>query len=358
LKYFIIAGETSGDLHGSKVVKELQQLDKHAVFKGVGGNYLQQEGVSLIFGLERLSFMGFVEVVKNIFTIIRNFRAVKKEIKIFEPDIVLLIDYPGFNLRMAKWCKQNGIKVAYYISPTIWAWHESRVHTIKKYVDVMLCILPFEKAFYLKHHYTKAYYVGHPLMDEILVSNREKNEIKSTRNSIALLPGSRNQEINKLLPILFRVCSNFPNEHFLISAISPLKDRYLNPLPTNAQLVFDNTYAVLEQSKAAVVCSGTATLETALFRVPQVVVYKTSWINYFIGKLLIKVKFISLPNLIAEKKIIQELIQDACSEENINIELNKLLQGSTEAFYKDMNDKLEQKNASKNVAKIIFDIVA
>lgn len=348
MKYYIIAGEVSGDLQGGNVVKEIASLDNAAVFKGIGGNMLQQAGVQLLFGLDRLSFMGFYEVLRHLKTIRRNFLDVKNDISSFQPDIVVLIDYPGFNLRMAKWCKQHGFKVAYYISPKIWAWNESRVEKIKRYVDVMLCILPFEVSFYKRHQYTSAQYVGHPLLDFIdpsAVSGKDKSVI-------ALLPGSRQQELKNLIPVMLETAANFPEEQFVITGISGLRDIYPTELPKNVTLIFDKTYEVLQNSKAAIVCSGTATLETALFGVPQVVIYKTSWLNYQIGKRLAKVHFISLPNLIAEEKIVEELIQQACTADRITEELTGLL-AANHVDYSLLMKKIGEKGASQCAAKWI-----
>ena len=354
MKYYIIAGEASGDLHGSNVVNEIFKLDKNPVFKGVGGDKLKSANVDILFGLARLAFMGFYEVLKNLLTIFRNFKEVKKAILQFQPDVIILVDYPGFNLRMAKWCKKNGFKVVYYISPTIWAWHESRVETIKKYVDLMLCILPFEKAFYEKHNYTKAHFVGHPLLDVVELDRHSERIEESVELPIALLPGSRKQELKSLIPLMLETANKFPNENFIITGISRLKELYPATLPKNVSIVFDKTHEVLQSAKAAVVCSGTATLETALFNVPQVVVYKTSWLNYQIGKRLAKVNFISLPNLIAGEKIVEELIQHNCNTERITVELNKLLNPTTLQFYNSLNNKIGEKGASERAAKLIL----
>jgi len=329
-------------------VRQLSLLDDKAVFKGVGGEKMKAVNVDLLFGLERLAFMGFFEVLKNLRTIRRNFKEVKQAIQQFQPDVVILIDYPGFNLRMAKWCKQQGYKVVYYISPKFWAWRENRVEKIKKYVDLMLCILPFEEAFYQKHCYTKAHYIGHPLLDAIAVTTND-----NLRKHIALLPGSRTQEIQSLMPVFLQVAQQFPNAQFVIAGMSAMAHLYPSALPSNIKISFDETYNVLQQSKAAVVCSGTATLETALFNIPQVVVYKTSWLNYQIGKRVAKVQFISLPNLIVDKKIITELIQQDCTAENISNALNEVLTMTLADRYNLLYEKIGTQGASKNAAKWI-----
>ncbi len=357
MKYFVLAGEASGDLHGSNLVKKISLLDSASVFKGVGGDKLKEAKVDILFGLERLAFMGFYEVLKNLRTIRRNFKEIKNAILDFQPDVVILIDYPGFNLRMAKWCKEKGFKVVYYISPTIWAWNEKRVEIVKKYVDIMLCILPFEKAFYEKHNYQNAHFIGHPLLDEIQINRHsEQSEESVQQNTIALLPGSRQQELKSLLPLMLETVTKFPNEQFVVAGISRLKDLYPIEFPKNVSIVFDKIHEILQNAKAAVVCSGTATLEAALFNVPQVVIYKTSWLNYQIGKRFAEVDFISLPNLIANKKIVTELIQPDCSTENITKELNLILTSSTPQFYDSIINEIGEKGASEKAAKLIYDL--
>lgn len=348
MKYFILAGEASGDLHAGNLVKEIHKNDETPIFKGIGGEHMQHSGVEILFGLDRLAFMGFYEVLKNLRIIRKNFKEVKQAILTFQPDIVILIDNPGFNLRMAKWCKDHGFKVVYYIAPQIWAWHESRVEIIKQNVDLVLCILPFEVAFYTKHNYNKAHFVGHPLLDIDSITSSQNSKL-----NIALLPGSRKQEITKLLPIYLEVARQFPNEQFVIAGISRLKHLYNYELPKNITIHWNVMSEVLKQAKAAIVCSGTATLETALQNVPQVVCYKTSWLNYQIGKRLAKVDFISLPNLIANQKIVTELIQNDCTVESIQTELNKLLHVSATDFYKPLMEKIGEKGASEKAAKLI-----
>ena len=358
MKYFIIAGEPSGDLHGSLLVKEISKLDEQAIFKGVGGEKMQQSNVELLFGLDSLAFMGFWEVIKNLFTILLNFYKIKKSILHFQPDVVILIDYPGFNLRMAKWCKKKGFKVAYYISPTIWAWHESRVEIIKKCVDLMLCISSFEPDFYQKHQYQHAHYVGHPLLDIIDINTNKLQSSTANKKHIALLPGSRKQEISNLLPIMLDVANNFPNEKFVIAGLSRLTNFYIDSIPQNVSFHFDATYETLQLAKAALVCSGTATLETALFNIPQVVMYKTSWLNYQIGKRLAKVQFISLPNLIANQKLVDEWIQDDCTTTNCKTSLEHCLNVSGNNFYSSLFEKMEKREASQNAASLIFNLIA
>lgn len=353
MKYFIVAGEISGDLHGANLVREIAVLDRQAEFKGVGGQHLKDIGVELLFGVERLAFMGFLEVVKNLRTIQKNFKEIKQSILKYKPDVVILIDYPGFNLRLAKWCKQQGFTVVYYISPKFWAWRGQRVQKVKMYVDLMLCILPFEIDFYKKHHYTKAYFVGHPLLD--IIHQEESNKIN--RNFVALLPGSRKQEIQTLLPIMLEVAAQFPQEQFVVAGLSPMKDLYTPELPKNVIIEYDATYRILKKAKVAVVCSGTATLETALLDVPQVVVYKTSWLNYQIGKRVAKVQYISLPNLITNDRTVEELLQKDCNTKAISLELTKLLSNVSSEQYVALKEKLGNSEAAKNAAKYILELL-
>ncbi len=353
MKYYIVAGETSGDLHGSNLVLELYKLDSSAVFRGIGGSHMAAAGVDLSFSLDRMDFMGFYEVIKNLFTIRRNFKEAKQHILNFKPDVVILIDYPGFNLRLAKWCKKNGFRVIYYISPKLWAWNERRVEIIKKYVDAVLCIFPFEVDFYKKHAYLNAYYVGHPLLD--ITTIQEKGALNQVSSDVALLPGSRAQELANLLPVMMEVTQLFKDQRFVIAGMSRHKALYPSVLPENVSIVFDQTHEVISGAKAAIVCSGTATLETALFGVPQVIIYKTSWINYEIGKRFALVDSIGLPNLIVKQKIVTELLQQDCNAARIANELTKLLNGEKDNHYDLLKQSMGDKGASEKAAKIIFD---
>ncbi len=352
MKYFILAGEPSGDEYAANLANAIRMKDTHAEIVGVGGKYMQNAGIELLFGLDRLAFMGFVEVAKHLFTIRRNFKEIKSYLLQYKPDVVILVDYPGFNLRMAKWCKLIGFKVVYYISPKIWAWKESRVEVIKKYVDKMLCIFPFELDFYKKHGYTNALYVGNPLIKKGL----ELKDEYQTNNAIALLPGSRKQEIKRLMPVFIELAQLCSDKQFIIAAMSRLKDEYqaFIPLPQNMQLVFDNTENVLNTAALAVVCSGTATLQTALLNIPQVVVYRTSFINYQIGKRLAKVNYISLPNLIINREIIKELLQQDCTAANILTEIKKIEAGFNFEAYAQLRNILQTGNAAENAATEIL----
>ena len=333
MKYYIIAGEASGDLHGSNLVKELRKLDTQAIIRAWGGDLMQAAGADIIKHYRDLAFMGFTEVIKNLPTILNNLKFCKKDILQFQPDVLVLIDYPGFNLRIAKWAKEKGLKVIYYISPQVWAWKESRVKSIKKHVDKMLVILPFEKEFYKKWDY-KVEYVGHPLVQVIEESKKETKPLITDKNSavsdhpvIAILPGSRKQEINKKLPLMIEACLKYSNRYRLIVAKAPGNEDvfYQSVVSTPEVETTRDTYNLLKHATAAVVTSGTATLETALFGVPEIVCYKGSPISYQIAKRLIKIKYISLVNLIMDKKVVTELIQDQLTVNNLVTELSSIL---------------------------------
>ena len=335
MKYYIIAGEASGDLHGSNLITELKKLDASATFRCWGGDKMQQAGGELVKHYQELAFMGFAEVVMNLRTIFRNLTFCKQDILQHKPDALILIDYPGFNLRIAKWAKQHDIfaescgKVIYYISPQVWAWKEGRVKMMKQCIDKMLVILPFEKDYYKKKWDWEVEYVGHPLVEVI-----ERHKVQGTSRQlsdkpiVALLPGSRKQEILKKLPIMLGVTKSFPGYQFIVAKAPGLAesfyDKLLKAYP-NVSYVADSTYDLLLQSKAALVTSGTATLETALFGVPEVVCYKGSFLSYQIGKRLVKIKYISLVNLIMDKLVVKELIQDKLTVENLQKELSQLL---------------------------------
>ena len=329
MKYYIIAGEASGDLHGSNLMLELKKLDAGAIIRCWGGDKMQEAGGDLVKHYRELAFMGFWEVIKNILTILRNLKFCKKDIEQFQPDCLVLIDYPGFNLRIAKWAKQKGIRIIYYISPQVWAWKEGRVKMMKQCIDKMLVILPFEKDYFKNKWNWEVVYVGHPLV-EIINSQQSTTNSQQLSNKpiIALLPGSRKQEILKKLPVMLEVSKTFPAFQFIVAKAPGVDDAFysslLNPYK-NVSDVSGKTYELLLQSKAALVTSGTATLETALFGVPEVVCYKGSWLSYQIGKRLVKVKFISLVNLIMDKLVVKELIQNDLTAKNASKELEELL---------------------------------
>jgi lipid-A-disaccharide synthase len=328
MKYYIIAGEASGDLHGSNLIKELKKLDADANIRCWGGGLMEAAGGTVVKHYRDLAFMGFIEVIKNLPAIFNNLKFCKEDIQKFAPDVVVLIDYPGFNLRIAKWAKEQGFRVIYYISPQVWAWKESRVKLIKKVVDKMLVILPFEKEFFAKWDY-KVEYVGHPLaqvINDFLTG--PPRESLSSKPVIAILPGSRRQEVATKLPVMLSVAKEYPDYQFIIAKAPSLEDSFYQELLKeypNTKTVKNQTYNLLSQAKAALVTSGTATLETALFGVPQVVCYKGSPISYHIAKRLIKIKYISLVNLIMDKPVVTELIQNDLTAENVSKELHAIL---------------------------------
>jgi lipid-A-disaccharide synthase len=327
MRYYLIAGEASGDLHGSNLIKALKDQDPGATFRCWGGDLMAAAGAVLVKHYKALAFMGFVEVIRNLPTILRNLRMCKEDVLAYKPDALILIDYPGFNLRIARWAHEQGIKVIYYISPQVWAWKESRVRGIKENVDKMLVILPFEKEFYRKWGYAVEY-VGHPLVEVVEAARRDTPHATETKPVVALLPGSRAQEVALKLPVMLEVSKSFPDVQFVVAQAPSLDDAYYAPLLQgypDVQTVRGHTYSLLLRARAALVTSGTATLETALFGVPEVVCYKGSQISYEIAKRLIKVPYISLVNLIMDKPVVKELIQGEMNVENVRGELAKLL---------------------------------
>ncbi len=328
MRYYIIAGEASGDLHGGNLIREIHKQDKAADVRCWGGEKMQSAGATLVKHYRDLAFMGFVEVLKHLRTIFRNIDFCKKDILAYKPDVLVLVDYPGFNMRIAQWAKQQGIKVVYYISPQVWAWKENRVKKIKRDVDKMLVILPFEVDFYKKWQYDSTY-VGHPLV-EVVRAEKESIPVKrlSDKPVIALLPGSRKQEISIKLPVMLTMVKHFPQYQFVVAGAPSQPDSMYQELIGNEKvmLVRNETYNLLKQSSAALVTSGTATLETALFGVPQVVCYKGNPISYWLATKLIKVKYISLVNLIMDKPVVTELIQHELNEQRLEQELGALLQ--------------------------------
>ena len=372
MKYYIIAGEASGDLHGSNLIKEIKKLDNIADIRCWGGDLMEHAGGVLVKHYRDLAFMGFIEVIKNINTIISNLRFCKSDILSYQPDVIVLIDYPGFNLRIAEWAKQKGFKIVYYISPQVWAWKENRVKKIRKNVDKMLVILPFEKNFYRKWEYDVEY-VGHPLADVVDSAHEDIEPLPpailsplNEKNIIALLPGSREQEVMKKLPVMLEVSKAFPEYRFVIAKAPSLNDSFYEKFMApynNVRSIRNKTYQLLLQSKAALVTSGTATLETALFGVPQVVCYKGSNISYQIAKRLVKVKYISLVNLIMDREVVKELIQDEMNVANITTELNKILKDQNTIFkmkkdYAELKKLLsEGGHASEKAARSIVEFL-
>jgi lipid-A-disaccharide synthase len=362
MKYYIIAGEASGDLHGSNLIKELQKLDANANIRCWGGDKMKATGAMLVKHYKELAFMGFAEVIKNLPEIFKNFKFCKNDITAFHPDVIIFIDYPGFNLRMAKWAKENNYKTVFYISPQVWAWKESRVKNIKKHIDKMLVILPFEKDFYKKWNY-EVEYVGHPLVKVIEDFKKEHPQIHVSKNIIALLPGSRKQEINAKLPVMLRATKNFPDYQFIVGKAPSIDDDFYEGFIKdyeNVKVISNDTYSLLMKSVAALVTSGTATLETALFDVPEIVCYKASNISYQIARRLIKLKFICLVNLIMDKEVVKELIQNDLTPEKISLELKKILSNpqkkeKMQQDYAELKQLLsEGGNASENAARSIY----
>ncbi len=367
MKYYIIAGEASGDLHGSNLMKALLKQDLNAEFRFWGGDLMQNAGGTLIRHYKDLAFMGFLEVLMNLRTITKNLSFCKDDIEAYKPDILIFIDYPGFNLRIAKWAKQKGIKTHYYISPQIWAWKESRIKDIKRDIDKMYVILPFEKPFYEDKHNYPVEFVGHPLIDAIAESvqiNEYEFRAEHQLNEkpiIALLPGSRKQEIKKMLSVMLSVVNEYPDYQFVIAGAPSQEFSFYESFLDNHNVHFvsNKTYDLLSVSTAALVTSGTATLETALFKVPEVVCYKGSWLSYQIGKQLVKnIKYISLVNLIMDKEVVTELIQNDCNTRRLKQELDTILDAyeRTKFFlnYYDLEKKLGGKGASEKVAKLIY----
>ncbi len=366
MKYYIIAGEASGDLHASNLMKELKLKDPHAEFRFWGGDLMQAQGGTLVKHYRDLAFMGFAEVVMNLKTILGNISVAKKDIETYKPDAVILIDYPGFNLRIAEFVKKLGIKVYYYISPQIWAWKTGRVHKIKKVVDKMFVILPFEEEFYQRYDY-KVDFVGNPLLDSLnhlpaIDEQRFRKEHNlDERPIIALLPGSRTQEIKVKLPLMLSVEKDFPDYQFVVAgAPSQPSENYKKIVRNQLKIVENKTYDLLRISHAALVTSGTATLETALLKVPEVVCYKGNAISYEIGKRVVKnIRFISLVNLIMDEEVVKELIQYDLTYENIKRELNLILNSPKRdkilQDYEELYHKLGGIGASERTANLIVE---
>src|SRR5690554_1664336 len=365
MKYYIIAGEASGDLHGSNLMKSLYKQDPNAEVRFWGGDLMKNVGGTLVKHYKDLAFMGFAEVVMNLSTILKNISFCKNDILKFQPDVILFIDYPGFNMRIAKWAKIQGFDTHYYISPQIWAWKESRIHAIKRDVNHMYVILPFEKDFYEKKHNYPVNYVGHPLVDAIDFFIQEPKVDLHTkyqlddRPIIALLPGSRKQEVKKLLQEMVKVIPKFPTYQFVIAGAPSLTYDFYKEYVDQYDVKFVNneTYSLLEISTAALVTSGTATLETALFNVPQVIVYKANELSYQIAKRIITLKYISLVNLIMDEEIVKELIQRDCNEKQIETELRKVINnpGREKVLvkYKQLKEKLGGGGASDKVINML-----
>jgi lipid-A-disaccharide synthase len=364
MRYYIIAGEASGDLHGSNLIKALHQKDENAQVRAWGGDKMKDAGATLVKHYRDLAFMGFVEVIKHLGTILKNIRHCKEDIAQFQPDVLVLIDYPGFNMRIAAWAKEQGIRIVWYISPQVWAWKANRVEKLRRDVDKMLVILPFEVAFY-KERGMEVIYTGHPLIEVVEKEKQQPPKPLSEKPIIAILPGSRKQEIQEKLPEMLKMVKAFPQYQFIIAQAPSMPEEFYQPIIGNAQvqLVKAQTYTLLKQAKAALVTSGTATLETALFGVPMVVCYRGNPISYWLAKKLVQIKYISLVNLIMNKLVIVELIQQDLNEKKLKAELETLLHDAAyrEAMiqnYQSLWHILGDKKASAVAAHEIFDLVS
>ncbi len=359
MNYYIVAGEASGDLHASNLMRELKLLDKKASFRCWGGDLMKEQGATLVKHYRELAFMGFTEVLLNLRTILKNIELCKNDLLHNRPDALVLVDYPGFNLRIAEFAKKKGIKVVYYISPQVWAWKQSRVYKIKRIVDKMLVILPFEKEFYDKFKYDVEF-VGHPLLDAVTAIPYREEAVMTDKPIIALLPGSRKQEILQMLPLMMTVIPSFKKYQFVVAGAPSQQTEFYEHLlkDTDVKIVYNQTYNLLRQSHAALVTSGTATLETALFAIPEVVCYKGGTISYQIAKKLVKVNYISLVNLIMNREVVKELIQDEVSPANLKNELDKILDTSVRkkmlVDFVELQQKLGGAGASRKAAESIY----
>lgn len=350
MKYYIIAGETSGDQHAAMVLKELKHLDSNGIYRGIGGDECVDAGLDLLIHQKELSFMGIWEVIRNISTISKALKEVKSDILHFRPDVILLVDYPGFNLKIAEFAKRHGILVHYYIAPKVWAWKESRIKKLKAYVDQLYCILPFEES-YFRSKDVNCVYVGNPSLEKIKQFNKNEHHVK---DQIALLPGSRAQEIKKNMRIMLQLKTLFPEYVFKIAQAPNFSKEYYRQWDQSIEVTPD-MYTLLSESKAAVVTSGTATLETAFLQVPQVVCYKTSAFTFLMAKLLVKIKWISLVNIIMNKEVVKELIQSDFNQKELQKELQRLLNSDVEILrdYSLLLDKMGDKRPSVEVAALL-----
>ena len=368
MKYYIISGEASGDLHGSKLIEALKEKDKKAQIRCWGGDLMKKAGGELVKHFNELAFMGFWEVITNLEAIIRNIKFCKKNILEFDPDVIIYIDYPGFNLRISKWAKKQGFKNHFYISPQVWAWKENRVHQMKKNLDALYVILPFEKEFFEIKHQFSVEFVGHPLLDRVMHSEKNsrfliKNKISNTKSIVALLPGSRKQEIKKMLPTFISVAERFPKFEFIIAGAPGIDPKYYDSFLKNKyiKVVHNQTHNLLTNARAALVSSGTATLETALFNVPQVVCYRSSFLSYQIAKRLVKLEFISLVNLVLKREVVKELIQNSFTTNKVCKHLDFILsdrgQKQLKMDYKTLRSFLGNGGASKKTATLIHNAI-
>ena len=360
MKYYIIAGEASGDLHASNLINSIKKLDNNSTFRGFGGDRMEEEGLELVKHYKDLSFMGFWEVLKNLFIILKNLSFVKSDILNFKPNVLILVDYPGFNMRIAKFAKKRGIKVVYYITPQVWAWKKNRVLDLKQNTDLLLSILPFEVDFFKKLNVQTNFY-GHPLLDEL--NSLKSKSLGLEKPIIALLPGSRKQEIKKMLPIMLEVVDHFTDYQFVIAGAPSIPNSFYRSIINDAYIPISSnkTYEVLKDSKVAVITSGTATLEAAILNIPQVVCYKTSNFSYYLARFFVKIPYISLVNIILNKNVVKELIQFDFKKENLIFEINKLLNKKHKQVlleeYMQLQKKLGEPSASMRYAKKILSIL-
>ena len=368
MKYYIISGEASGDLHGSNLMKAIYRQDPDAEIRFWGGDLMQSVGGTMVKHIRDLAIMGFVEVVAHLRTVLANIKLCKQDVLAFKPDAVIFIDYPGFNLRIAKFTHSHGLKNFYYISPQVWAWKKGRIKTMRKVLDKMFVILPFEKPFYDKNNVSTVEYVGHPLLDAVSdfksvnsVSDFRKRHNLDDRPIIALMPGSRKMELRKMMPAMAELASRHPEYNFVIAGMTLLGDSFYKPFLTskNVTLVYNQTYLLLQSAFAGVITSGTATLEAALFHLPQVVCYRANAFTVALAKRFAKVKYISLVNLIADKPVVRELIQKDLNKNTLETEFSKITKDKNNrmamiAEYENIEKMLGSKGVSDKAAEAIL----
>jgi lipid-A-disaccharide synthase len=365
MRYYIIAGERSGDLHGGNLVQALKQRDPQAIFRGFGGDHMESQGVEIAVHYKALAFMGLVEILTKFNKIKKYIQRCKEDIESFKPDVIILIDYGGFNLQIARFGKKTGYKICYYIPPKYWAWYEKRAAWLKPHVDKLFVILPFEKDFFKKFDW-EANYVGNPVLDAVKAHHVNESfvvehQLSTDRPIVALLPGSRKQELKGIIPLMASVVTAFPNYQFAVATVNNLDKELYKPLNLpNVKFIIEDTYNLLHFSNAAIVTSGTATLETALFKVPQVVVYKANPVSYWLAKQLIKVPYISLVNLIANREVVKERIQSDANRDSVVAELKSIMEddgyrNSMISGYEEIIQILDTGSASENTARMIHE---
>ena len=368
MKYFIVAGEASGDLHGANLAKAIFDFDEKAEIVGWGGEKMSSAGVDVQKHYNQLAIMGFIEVLYKLPVILNNLSNGAQFVKEFQPDAVILIDFSGFNLRLAKKLRKKGYqgKIFYYISPKLWAWNSGRVKSFRKYIDAVYCILPFEVDFYKLNSYNNAHYIGNPLMDEIKKFQPNENFLAENNLSeqalVALLPGSREKEVELILPEMLAMVNEFPNYQFVIAGVESVKEnieKALSIQKTDVPVIYNNTYNLIHHAKAAVVTSGTATLETALLNTPLVLCYKGSTISFGIAKMMVNIEYIGLPNLIMNKEMVKELVQSNCSKEELKKELSALLESEKKrkqffSHQKELRKRVGEAGASTKAAQLMI----